>query len=121
MGIINLDSPVAKEIGFTADLFDGYLWEDSGFVWISFIASKQSGQGNFRALLDRIEKKWGRVVVPTPSLRMVKILTRRGYRYVQFWAKELGKYGEALAFGFPEGTIIGESEIDGGDTKEEGE
>ena len=80
-GMIQLDSQLGKELGFTPDKFseDSYLWFDGGRVWISFIASVREGQGNLSALLKAIESRGWRVAVPTPSSTMQSILQRKGF------------------------------------------
>lgn len=78
-GIVNLDTDFARLIGFTSDIFDGYLWRDGDRVVISFIASKQPGRGHFSALMKSIKDQGLRVAVPTPFPQMVKILTAKGF------------------------------------------
>ncbi len=48
---IDPDSPFGKEIGFTSNLFDGWLWREGRTIYISFIESKQESRGNFRKLV----------------------------------------------------------------------
>jgi hypothetical protein len=77
--IIQLDDPFAKEIGFTSDKFEGYLWRDGDRVLVSFIVSVESGKGNLSALFAAIEAKGLRVAVPTPLGRMEAILRHKGF------------------------------------------
>lgn len=77
--IVNLDSAFAKSIGFTSDKFDGYLWRENNRVLISFIISKNPGQGNFARLIKAIESQGLRVAVPTPFPRMKQILLKNGF------------------------------------------
>ena len=78
-GMIELDSPFAKEIGFTSDKFDGYLWKDGGRILISFILSRHPGQGNLSNLFETIEGKGFQVAVPSPLPGMQQILEAKGY------------------------------------------
>jgi hypothetical protein len=81
MPIINLDSDKAKELGFTSDLFEGWLWIDdtnNEFLWISFIESLSPGKGNLKKLFDTIESKGYHLIVPSPFARMEMICKKRG-------------------------------------------
>lgn len=78
-GIIELDTDFAKELGFTSDLFGGYLWKDGDRILISDIFSKSPGHGNLSTLFDAIEAKSFRVAVPTPLPHMQRILKRKGF------------------------------------------
>jgi hypothetical protein len=77
-GIINLDSKRGKRLGFTSDLFDGYLWKRGRRIIISFIESLDPGKGHLKALFDRIESLGYTIAVPTPSKRMRVICEKRG-------------------------------------------
>ena len=79
-GIINLDSKRGKRLGFTHDLFDGYLWKRDKRIIISFIESRDPGKGHLKALFDRIESLGYTIAVPTPSNRMRMICEKRGMR-----------------------------------------
>jgi hypothetical protein len=78
-GMIELDSPPARRLGFTSDLFAGYLWREGDRIMISLITSLQPGQGNFSRLMAAIESEGYRVAVPTPSGRMAALLEHRGF------------------------------------------
>ncbi len=78
--MIELDSARAKELGFTSDRFDGWLWDEGDNVFISFIESKDEGKGNLRQLIQTIWDEGKTVKVPTPSTRMAMILARMGFR-----------------------------------------
>lgn len=80
-GQINIGTPTADALGYTADKFDGWLWKKGGEIWVSFIISKQPGQGNFRALVKNILGTGHGVVVPNPSKRMMDICVRLGFTY----------------------------------------
>jgi len=91
-GIKELDSDFAKEVGFTSDKFDGWLWRQHGYIIISFITSKQKRQGNFNGVLDAIWKKGYWVKVPTPSVTMKTILIKKGFKETE----EYDKRGSAV-------------------------
>lgn len=78
--VIRLDSNFAKEIGFTSDKFDGYLWQQGDVVFISLLVSLHPDDGNFSKLLDAIEVRGMIVKVPTPSLMMQSILKKKGFK-----------------------------------------
>ena len=82
-GIIELDTDFAKELGFTSDKFQGYLWGYPDHIYISFIESNQEGQGNLSSLFDEIWKQGLTIKVPTPFARMRAILEHKGFR--QTW------------------------------------
>lgn len=97
-GIIKPDSSVGKELGFTSDKFDGYLWKIDDHIMISFIVSLDQGRGNLRNLFESIWKRGYQVWVPTPFPRMLAILKRLGFTqtfeyddafksYVEIWKK----------------------------------
>ncbi len=77
---IEVDSPFAKQIGFTSDRFDGYLWKEGKFISISFIISKQQGRGNLTKLFKNINKQGYKIEVPTPFPNMELILKCHGFK-----------------------------------------
>lgn len=79
-GCVDVDTPLAKEFGFTSDKFDGYLWQEGDVVTISFIESLHPKQGNLKTLFDTIEAKGFHIVVPTPLGRMIGICQKRGMK-----------------------------------------
>ena len=87
-GIIDLDMPFAKELGFTSDKFDGYLWKKGNYIVISFIVSLQERQGNLRKLFSKITDKGYGIKVPTPFARMQKICMDNGFRRTEEPFKE---------------------------------
>ena len=89
-GIIKLDTPFAKKIGFTSDKFDGYLWLDNNRIMISFITSLQVDKGNFSKLLNNIWNMGFKVAVPTPSAKMRVILITKGFQRKDEWFEEAG-------------------------------
>lgn len=78
-GIIELDTPFAREIGFTSEDFSGYLWRHGDRVIVSLIESRHPGQGNLSRLFAAIEARGLRVAVPTPFAHMQAILRRKGF------------------------------------------
>ena len=104
-GIIILDTVEAKELGFTSDKFmDGsYLWKKEGYIFISFIQSREQRKGYLSALFDTILSKGYGIKVPNPSALMEDILIKKGFerteetskkRYhenVEVWVKEKDK------------------------------
>ena len=79
-GIIELDSPFAKKLGFTSDKFDGWLWKKGEYIYISFIISKKSKTGNFKRLLRRIEELGFGIKIPTPLGVMQYIVRKYGFK-----------------------------------------
>ena len=78
-GRIKPDSEFGKELGFTSDLFRGWLWKTGDQVTISFIESLHPGQGNLSRLIDSIEAAGFAVEVPSPLDKMARILRRKGF------------------------------------------
>jgi len=76
---INPDSEEGKELGFTSDKFFGWLSKAKGFVYISFIESKDSGKGNLSELFENILSKGYGIKVPTPFPKMKRIVKERGF------------------------------------------
>lgn len=94
-GMINTDSEGGKEIGFTSDLFDGYLWKNNEDIYISFIISLQEGKGNLRRLFDNILKAGFNIKIPTPFPRMESIIKKLGFIHTQVSDKNFC-YGETV-------------------------
>ncbi len=88
MSLIDLDTPFAKEIGFTSDRFMGWLGKDEGYIYISFIESLESGKGHLSELFDSILKQGYGIKVPTPFARMRAIITKKGFKKTEEWFKE---------------------------------
>jgi hypothetical protein len=78
--LIELDTPFAKEIGFTSDRFEGYLWREDNFITISCIMSKQPLKGNLTQLFKAINSKGFKIQVPTPFPAMELILKCHGFK-----------------------------------------
>lgn len=83
-GIINLDTLEAKELGFTSDKFEGYLWYFSkdNKVIISMIYSLHPGKGNFLSLVNTLKSRFNIIEIPCPSNKMRLIAGRLGFRDV---------------------------------------
>ena len=79
-GIIELDTPFAKKIGFVSSKFHGYLWKKENKIIISFIISKEENKGNLSKLFNSILLEGYDVAVPIPSGRMQQILLKRGFK-----------------------------------------
>ncbi len=86
-GIVELDTPIAQELGFISDLFDGYLWLHPGEIYISFIESVKPGQGNLSRLLDRCWELGLTIKVPTPFPHMEAILKHKGFKHTTEWVE----------------------------------
>jgi len=86
--IIELGSQDAIALGFTKDKFDGYLWRKGDYVVISFIVSRQAGQGNLSKLFETIESKGYGIKVPTPFTRMQSIIMKKGFKRTEEWFEE---------------------------------
>jgi len=80
MALIHLDTPFAKELGFTSDRFAGWLGKKDGYIYISFIESLHPGKGHLSELFDNILKLGYGIKVPTPFARMRAIITKKGFK-----------------------------------------
>jgi len=80
-GEIFLDSPFAKEIGFTSDVFEGlsYLWKTEEYIIISAIESKEERKGHFTKLTQKIFSLGYKIKVPTPFPKMVAWLQKNNF------------------------------------------
>ncbi len=83
MSLIHPDTPFAKEIGFTSDKFVGWLGENKGYIYISFIESLQPGKGHLSELFENILKQGYGIKVPTPFARMKAIIEKKGFRQTE--------------------------------------
>jgi hypothetical protein len=80
---IKIDSPLAKELGFISDKFDGYLWQINDTIIISFIISKHEGKGNLKKLFQTIKDKgFKKIKVPTPFARMKYLCEKWGFKEI---------------------------------------
>ncbi len=81
-GIILLDSNFGKELGFTSNLFEGYLWKTNDIIYISFIVSKQERKGNLTKLFNKILEKGYKIRIPTPIGKMIAIVKAKGFKQI---------------------------------------
>jgi hypothetical protein len=88
-GIINLDTARGRELGFTSDRFDGWLWKRGDAIVVSFIESYE--RGNFRELVERILAMGLTVKIPTPLGRMQQIVEMCGYEHTREFSPEFGE------------------------------
>ena len=93
-GIINLDTERGNELGFTSNLYHGYLWKDGNNIIISVIVSLKPGEGNFSKLVQNILDKGYNVQVPTPLGLMEQILTKKGFVEENIWDEKFQDYVE---------------------------
>ena len=82
-GIIEIDSPKAKKLGFTSDKFSdfSYLWEDGDNLIVSCISTPELEEhtGAFREFMKKALTKYLNVIIPTPLPRMVEIGEKQGW------------------------------------------
>ena len=98
-GIIELDSPFGKEIGFTSDKFKAsWLWKKGNRIYISMIWAIEEDKGYFTELVKKIKEKGYEIAVPTPIGVMEYIVRKWGFKknieysedfkdYVEVWVK----------------------------------
>jgi len=92
-GIIELDSESAKEIEFTSNNFQDFLWKVGEYIYISFIKSLNPGQGKLSSLFNNIQKKGFGIKVPTPFPLMEAICKQKGFKLTSEYNKQ---YNEAV-------------------------
>lgn len=88
-GIINPSS--TAPFGFSAELFDGWLWKIGNDIMISFIECRLPCQGHFRRLIENILSHGFNVKIPTPLGRMKRIVQRNGYEKTNVFDKDFGE------------------------------
>jgi hypothetical protein len=81
-----------SEFGYTADLYDGYLWKMGNSICICFIISKFPNQGNFKKLVENILDQGFIVKITTPLGRMKDIVIKNGYKKTMEFASEFDEY-----------------------------
>jgi len=91
-GCYNPGQGLASELGFTSDLFSGWIWKKGSEIYISFIESRYPGQGNFSRPLDNILGAGYTPVIPTAMGRMEAILMAKGYSHCWEWWDEMGDW-----------------------------
>lgn len=70
-----------------------WLWEtDPDTIWVSMIivAKEERNKGHTSKLLDDLMKKYKRVIVPTPSKRMIQIVEKRGFVHIPDYEDSVG-------------------------------
>ena len=82
--------------GFTKENFEegSYLWITDKKCTISFIESRNKGEGAFSRLIKSVEADGYKVEVPTPLGLMQLILARWGFKKSLEWAPEFHEYVE---------------------------
>ena len=58
---------------------DGWIAEDDGGVWISFVISKEKGKGHFRDLVKELKEKYRWIKIPTCFMDMQIIALHYGF------------------------------------------
>jgi hypothetical protein len=81
-GEVRIGDPLAEELGFTAERFDGYLWLVRTDLYVSLVDAKHIGQGHFRAFVEKALAKGLTVKIPTPLGRMEHIVRRWRFKHV---------------------------------------
>lgn len=89
-GCIELDTDLAQSIGFTSDLFSGWLWLSGDSIYISTIESKHPGRGNFSKLIKAIHAMKLTVKIPTALGLMEKIAEKKGFTKQTEHTSEMG-------------------------------
>ncbi len=89
--LINLDSPLGKKLGFTSDLFEGWLGLTDNYIYISCIISLKPRQGNLSKLFNNINKYGYGIKVPTPFADMLAIIKKKGFVETKEYFKEAGQ------------------------------
>jgi hypothetical protein len=79
-GEIRIGHPLATELGFTSERFDGYLWLLDNDLYVSLVDAKTQGQGHFRAFVEAALAKGYTVKIPTPLGQMEYIVRRWGFQ-----------------------------------------
>jgi hypothetical protein len=79
-GLIEPDSPLALEFGFSSDRWAGYLWRDGDCILLSLVIARQPGRGSLSRLIRAVEARGYRVAIPTPLWRMRAILEHWGWQ-----------------------------------------
>ena len=96
-GIIQLNSPFAKELGFTSDKFwNSWLWKTGDRITISMIwvRPRLQGKGYFTQLLKAIWDKGYEVAIPTSLGIMNGIVRKNGFQKTMVFDKNFNDYVE---------------------------
>ena len=81
-------------LGYSADVFAGWLWKRDGAVIISFIHVLQPGQGHFKAIVSRILESGCAVQIPTPMGLMELIVRKWGFTQAHVFDETYGEHVE---------------------------
>ena len=77
--VIHPDSELGNKMGFTEELFGGYLCLQDNTVWVSAILSKNPGKHNLTKLFNQIHNLGYQIKVPQPFPRMEAIVKAKGF------------------------------------------
>lgn len=90
-GLIEIDSDVGKQIGFTSDNFysGSYMVKAQGYLWVNCIMARR--RGRFAPMMQTIEKLGLAIKIPTPFRRMREIVEKNGYRQTFEYDDVLGE------------------------------
>lgn len=94
---IVLDSPAAKEIGFTSDKYIGYIHVEYGRYWLC-IESKSGDVNDIGILIDNIHKLNCEVVIQNPSKEVAEMCKKKGMMFVES-GKEIEKVFSVIGHG----------------------
>jgi len=89
-GVFSFGHPLAEKIGFTEDKFYGWLGRKDGYIYISFIISKQPNKGQLSNLFDNILKLGYGIKVPTPFAKMKQICKTKGFKKTIEYSEKMG-------------------------------
>ncbi len=77
--------------------FDGWISEEKGGVWISYISSKEKEKGHFSKLLEELKQKYDWIKIPTPFVLMKAIGLTHGFILKQeLFPEPFNETGEIL-------------------------
>ena len=75
-------SKFGKELGFTSDKFEGYLWRNGNTeIVIPLIESLHPGKGNFTNLAKTLMDRYQVIYIPVVSNKMKSVATKLGFKF----------------------------------------
>jgi len=77
--IITPGDELGNELGFTKELFSGYIAKEGDYIWISAIISLQKNRHHLSHLFDKINSKGMIIKVPNPFPHMEEICKAKGF------------------------------------------
>ncbi len=80
LGPIDAGSDEANKIGFTSDLFEGYIYMNCNEVIISLVESIQPRRGNLSRFVSDLIKAGFTVKIPTPLPKMLQFVKKHGFK-----------------------------------------